>query len=81
MSTSMQMLQRFWQVTTAKPANIIVPMVLFYFLAPDNFVSIPGAINLIDFPISGPNRNVLLTHTLLLGFALAGLRYNFTDFY
>ena len=74
-------IQGFIDDVTRKPANIIVPMALFFLLTPDNLLSVPGAVNLVDFPSSGPNRTVVLTHLAIFGAVLATLRYNFPEVY
>jgi hypothetical protein len=77
----MSELDRFIATTLEKPANIAVPMGLFFLLTPGNFVRIPGATQLIEFPRLGPNRQVVLTHMAALGLTLAFLRFQFPQFY
>ena len=74
-------LNRLVEVTMMKPANVLVPMALAFLLAPGNFVTMPGRTGMLDVTTFAPNRTVILTHAVVLGAALAILRYKYPMFY
>lgn len=86
-----QPISDFVRVTMEKPANVVVPMALFYALAPDAFVTLPGLAGLLQdsplaplaqmVPTAVVSQDRLITHTLAFGLAYAALRYNFPEFY
>ena len=81
----------FARVTLEKPANVAIPMALFYALSPDAFLSFPGIVAALQETSLAPlanfvptvvvNQDRLATHTLAFGLAYALLRYNFPQFY
>lgn len=72
----MEGLEEFYRQVMAKPQIVAVPAALFFLLAPGNFVTIPGAANLIELTTVSPNRTVILVHAILFGISLALIKKN-----
>ena len=79
----MDILNNIWADVMEKPANLVVPMALFYLLAPGNFTVQTGVgmvTEMVGFPLS-VQQDALMTHALILGLSLAVLRDQFPEQY
>lgn len=66
----------------AKPANLLVPMALFYLLLPGNLLEIKGS----NLPLLGDlpivrSLSAPVVHTLVFGLVLAVLHLSFPEYY
>lgn len=80
-SNNMDQGRELIEVTLRRPANVLVPVVLAYILSPGNFLMVPGTNGLVDLATGVPNRKMIATHAVILGAALALLRYQYPMYY